>query len=116
MENIKKMFVQNSLPGNFHAHMRVEMYHVKEGSMNVAEFKAKFKEHATYFPSWIQADRVEFFVEALNKSIKYLVNAHDPKTEEHAFKLACNFERQQKTNGKGKDPRNIDSSHKSQVS
>jgi hypothetical protein len=88
----KELFLQQFLPGNFNSSMRQSMYKLRQGSMSVAEFKLKFDEHVAYFPSWMESDRVEFFVEHVRESIKYKVNPYAPSSLSEAFCLALNFE------------------------
>ena len=57
-KRFKKMSDHNFIPRNFNARMRVEMYHLKQGSMSVIEFKAKFEGRVACFPLWREADKL----------------------------------------------------------
>lgn len=52
------------------------MYHLKQGSMSVSEFKAKYKERVACFPLWREVDKLEL-VDILNDFLKYLISAYE---------------------------------------
>lgn len=93
-KDFKELFLEKFLPIGFQSQMRSEMYKLRQGGMSVAEFKSTFDEHSAYFPSWTEIDRVEFFVEALRDSIGFKVKAYAPVMLSDAYRLAANFEKQ----------------------
>lgn len=100
-KSFKELFFQQFLRGNFNSFMRHGLLRHKQSGMTITEFKAKFDKYVSYFPSWIESDRVEFFVENLRDSIKYKINPHVPKTLDEAYGLAMNFEKEVSSHWEG---------------
>lgn len=68
------------------------MYKLREGTLTIEEFKSKFNEHSTYFPSWMQLDRVKFFVETLTDSMLFKVKPYAPQSLSEVYHVTSKFE------------------------
>jgi len=77
-ETFKDLFLQQFLPGNFQLSMRQGMYRLRQRNMSVSKYKSKYNDHCSYFPSWNESDRIEYFIENLKDSIKFKVSAYAP--------------------------------------
>jgi hypothetical protein len=64
--------------------------------MIVAKYKVKFDEHVSYILTLKKSNRIDFFMNGLDKSIKFVVQSYELIMEMEAYHKAIILESQHK--------------------
>ncbi len=80
--------------------MKEELVQLCQERMTVTKYKCWFDVHIFYFFPLVELDCIFVFMNGLDDHIKYMVKTYNPKIVLEAYRLAINFENQEKTNKK----------------
>jgi hypothetical protein len=65
--------------------MKLGFISLTQSHMIIMEYKVKFNEHASYFLTLKQLDRIDFFKNELDKSIKFVIQSHELTTKTKVY-------------------------------
>jgi hypothetical protein len=90
------VFREEYLPQDYIHQMKFKFMELTQGHMIVAKCKVKFDEHVSYILTLKESDQIDFFMNGLDKSIKFVVQSHELTMEMEAYRKGITLESQHK--------------------
>lgn len=82
---------------DYFVYIKEDLIQLKQNWLAIREYKQNFDTHIIYFFSLGELNRMWIFINWLDDQIKFILKAYSFNNFSEAYKLAINFEAQNKT-------------------